>query len=108
VRYRHGEAASTPPVERVVELRPEALAAVPAELRAELRDALIALNAERIAGILERVTERDAALGAMLASRASRFAYTEILVAIEAGSASGQSATMGSKISNVVPLPNSL
>ena len=57
VRYRRGEAAPTSPVGHVIELRPEALAALPGDLRAELREALLALNAERTAGIIERVTE---------------------------------------------------
>jgi signal transduction histidine kinase/CheY-like chemotaxis protein len=80
LRYRRGDA---PPAGRAVELRPEDLATLPEHLRTELRAAVIDLNAERIAGVIERITERDAALGSMFASCASRLAYTAILGALE-------------------------
>jgi hypothetical protein len=70
-----------------VVLRPEELATLPEELRAELKDAVITLNMERIARVIERVRERDAALGAALATYAERFAYTAILHVILGGKA---------------------
>jgi hypothetical protein len=61
----------------------EELAALPAELRAELREALIELEAERIAGTIESVAKRDAALGEALGHRADQLAYTAMLNAVE-------------------------
>ncbi|HUK18825.1 MAG TPA: two-component regulator propeller domain-containing protein [Bryobacteraceae bacterium] len=87
VRYRQGEAA---PVEPAAALQPEALEALPAELLRELRDALVALHAERIAEIIARVSERDSILGSALARFANRFAYTAIFEAIEACRANGE------------------
>jgi hypothetical protein len=60
------------------------LAALPEKLRAELRDAIITLNVEHIAEVIERVGKADAAAGAVLARCAERFAYTAILRAIDA------------------------
>jgi hypothetical protein len=78
----HGESS--------VVLRPEELATLPEELRTVLRDAVLTLNAERIATVIER----DAALGTALARCTERFAYTAILHAIEGRKAKpgGQSA----------------
>jgi hypothetical protein len=61
------------------------LGALPEELRIELRDALITLDAGRIALVIGRVSEQDSALGSVLARRANRFAYTAIFEALEAG-----------------------
>jgi signal transduction histidine kinase/ligand-binding sensor domain-containing protein/DNA-binding NarL/FixJ family response regulator len=71
----------------------EAIATLPAELRAELRDALVALRVDRIAEMIDRVRERDSALGAALARCADRLAYTAIFQALEGGRAksSGES-----------------
>lgn len=63
-------------------LQPEALAALPAELRADFEDALISLDSKRIAEVIDAISVRDAALGGLLARRAARFAYTSILDAI--------------------------
>ena len=71
----------------------EAIATLPAELRAELRDALVALRVDRIAEMIDRVRERDSVLGAALARCADRLAYTAIFQALEGGQAksSGES-----------------
>jgi hypothetical protein len=66
-------------------LRPEALAALPQELRRELTDALVCLDAARIGGIIRRVSELDPALGDALAHHAGQFGYTTILQALQAG-----------------------
>jgi PAS domain S-box-containing protein len=66
------------------ELRPEALAALPSGLRAELMDALICLDVERISEIVQRVSERDSALGSVLAQHAGGLAYTFILKSLRA------------------------
>jgi CheY-like chemotaxis protein len=80
VRYRCTEPARAAPEARAESKR---LAALPEELRTELRHAVIALNVERIAGVIGRVSERDPVLGAVLARCAERFAYTAILKAVE-------------------------
>jgi signal transduction histidine kinase/ligand-binding sensor domain-containing protein/CheY-like chemotaxis protein len=61
----------------------EALMALSDELRSELSNALISLDRERIAGVIQRVSEQDASLGAMLANYADRLAYSKILKAIQ-------------------------
>jgi CheY-like chemotaxis protein len=79
VRYRPQDAVSTTFIAPPGTLRPEALATLPAELRTELTNAVLALNLNRIDAAIKRVSETDAELGAALASRASRFAFTQIL-----------------------------
>jgi signal transduction histidine kinase/CheY-like chemotaxis protein len=83
VRYRRTNTAPPSFGEPTTELRPEGLAALPEELRAGLREALLALDVPRIAAIIESVAERDAELGAVLAHRAGRYAYTGIFNAID-------------------------
>jgi signal transduction histidine kinase/DNA-binding NarL/FixJ family response regulator len=85
VRYVCAEGASLPAPQAAAALRPEALAALPEELREELANALIALDAERIAGLIRGISEGDPALGGTLALLAGRFAYTPILKALQAG-----------------------
>ena len=82
VRYLYGE-ASRSPADPVVPLRPEALAMLPPQLRKDLGDALIRLDPGPIAEVIDRVSEQDAQLGAVLARWAKRFAYTEMLNALE-------------------------
>jgi signal transduction histidine kinase/CheY-like chemotaxis protein len=65
--------------EPVAELRPEDLAALPQELRAGLREALLALDVERISAAIGRVSQENAPLGSALARCASRYAYTAML-----------------------------
>jgi CheY-like chemotaxis protein/anti-sigma regulatory factor (Ser/Thr protein kinase) len=80
VRYRLSKAA--PAEKSSAVLSPEDLAPLPEELRAELRDAVITLNVERIARVIECVRRQDAAVGALLARYSERYAYTAILYAI--------------------------
>jgi CheY-like chemotaxis protein len=61
-----------------------ALAALPPALRTELADALVSLDAERIAGVIRRVSESDPALGGALEHHADQFQYTGILQALQA------------------------
>jgi signal transduction histidine kinase/ligand-binding sensor domain-containing protein/CheY-like chemotaxis protein len=79
VRYTYQEA---PAEGRVGALRPEALEALPKELRLELVDALILLDIDRITELIGRISEHDAALGVGLAGFAERFEYTPILNAL--------------------------
>ena len=69
----------------VNELYREALARLPALLRAELADALVGLDVTRIAALTHRVAELDSALGGVLEHCASRFQYTLILQALRPG-----------------------
>jgi CheY-like chemotaxis protein len=84
-RFHVTEATPASNAEPAPSLRPEALAALPPELRAELRHAMICLEAERVQVIIGRVSERDAALGSALSYYADRLAYTPILRALETG-----------------------
>jgi CheY-like chemotaxis protein len=83
VRYRCTAAAGPLNGNIAAPLRPEALAALPEDLRTELREAVIALHRERIAGIIGRVRELDSALGVRLADYADRLEFTAIFEAIE-------------------------
>jgi hypothetical protein len=87
VRYVYAGDAP-PPAVAPAALRPEALAALPEEMREELANSLMALDAERIAGIIRGISETDAALGAVLAQFAERLAYTPVLRALRAGTGS--------------------
>jgi CheY-like chemotaxis protein len=87
VQYQRGEAAPAATRSRAV-LQAERLAALPEQLRVELRGAVIALNVERIAAVISQVSERDPVLGSGLARCAERFAYTAIFHALEACTAS--------------------
>jgi CheY-like chemotaxis protein len=82
IRYRRAEAESPPPGVQGSALSPAAIAALPTELRLDLRDAVATLDDERISRIIERVGEYDAALGAAMSQYAARFAYTAILNAV--------------------------
>ncbi len=65
-------------------LRPEALAALPESLRAELTDAVVTLDANQISGVIERISRVDAALGAALGYYADRFSLTTVWEALKA------------------------
>jgi hypothetical protein len=61
------------------------LAALPKDLRGHLKEAVISLDVRRIAAMIDRVAERDASLGNVLAGCAEGFAYTAILNALDDG-----------------------
>ena len=82
VRYRPMEMASNGAGQSAV-VRPEALAALPRELRQQLANAVISLNRERIMSIIDAVAERDQDLGAALRQLGNQFAYTALFNAIE-------------------------
>jgi CheY-like chemotaxis protein len=83
LRYVYSDGSPAPAMESVSSLRPEDLAALPEDLCEELANALIALNVERITTLINRVSERDNAMGGVLTRYADRFAYTEILDALD-------------------------
>jgi len=88
VRYRLAKEQQVPAGKTAV-LRPEHLGALPKELRTELIDALAHLNITRVTDVINRVRERDMDLGSMLAERAARLQYSEILDAIATSNEDG-------------------
>jgi signal transduction histidine kinase/ligand-binding sensor domain-containing protein/ActR/RegA family two-component response regulator len=82
VRYRY----TAPPAsleKPCATLRTEALAALPPELIADLRSALVSLDRKRISETIGPIRERDSDLGSALAHCADRLAFTAIFQAIE-------------------------
>jgi signal transduction histidine kinase/DNA-binding NarL/FixJ family response regulator len=79
--YEESTVAATAPT---VALRPEALVALPQELRRDLTDALVSLDVARIGETIRRVSELDTALGDTLAQHAGQLGYTAILQALQA------------------------
>jgi signal transduction histidine kinase/DNA-binding NarL/FixJ family response regulator len=80
VRYAYQEPATE---KTTSALGQEALAGLPVELRKELADALISLDIERIAGVIGRISEQNAALGSTLSQYGERYAYSSILEALK-------------------------
>jgi hypothetical protein len=62
--------------------REEALAVLPEEFRTELADALISLDIDRVNRAVNRIAERDAALGRALVPYCHQYAYSSILRAL--------------------------
>ncbi len=84
VTWRSDEAGKRKPWEQTpAGLRPEALAALPEDLRTELTDAVVTLDASQIAAVIERISEVDAALGSSLAYYADRFSLTMVWEALK-------------------------
>ncbi len=86
VRFNETE-SPRPPVDQQtkrMQLRPKHLTRLPADLRVELREALLTLNAKRISQVIDRIYERDSNAGRLLRSYADRLAYSAILSAINA------------------------
>jgi signal transduction histidine kinase/DNA-binding NarL/FixJ family response regulator len=92
VRYRRSEAQPYARRESPPPLRPEALEALPEELRGELREALAVLDLERIARVIRRVSERDSVLGCALSYAAGRLEFTAIYRALETSEEPGPNA----------------
>jgi signal transduction histidine kinase/ligand-binding sensor domain-containing protein/CheY-like chemotaxis protein len=82
IRYARAEEAPVIPGAQPATLSPHAIAALPAALRAELREAMYSLHPEQISRTIEKVAKHDAVLGALLARLAASLAYTRILTAI--------------------------
>ena len=80
VRYTH-EGAATEKIAGA--LGHEELVSLPAELRKELADAVISLDIERVAGVIRRISEQNAALGSRLSQYADRYAYSAILQVLQ-------------------------
>ncbi|MBV8549810.1 MAG: response regulator [Acidobacteriaceae bacterium] len=79
VRYTY-QTASTQKTAGALGL--EALAGLPMELRKELADAVITLDIERVAVVIDRISGQNGALGRTLSQYAERYAYSSILQAL--------------------------
>jgi signal transduction histidine kinase/DNA-binding response OmpR family regulator len=82
VRYVVSEGSARPDNGRAGELTAEDLAALPDELRTELRDALITLNPAPISTAIERISRENRALGLILARYANGYSYSRIFDAL--------------------------
>ncbi len=85
VPYRAGESALIPSAGLSGNLPPASLRALPDGLRAELKDAILALNTDRIAAAIQRISALDPVLGSALTRAAGQFSFTAIFNAIEPG-----------------------
>jgi CheY-like chemotaxis protein len=83
LRYRYRE--TLPPLGDYPggALRPEALKALPSDLRTQLSDALVRLEPDPIAEAIHRVAEHNSQLGRILTVYSERLAYAQILDALE-------------------------
>jgi signal transduction histidine kinase/DNA-binding response OmpR family regulator len=84
LRYTRKQAATAARGEVAAELRSADLAALNADVRRELREALMTLEPQRISGVIKRISDDNRALGSTLANYARAYAYTPILKAIDA------------------------
>ena len=69
---------------RSAELTPAMLSELPFSMREQLKDALVNLDSDRIASIIEQISENDNTLGRTLTSLADYFDYPRILAALNA------------------------
>uniref|UniRef100_Q023Q1 histidine kinase n=1 Tax=Solibacter usitatus (strain Ellin6076) TaxID=234267 RepID=Q023Q1_SOLUE len=83
LRYRYRETLPPSAGDTGVPLLPEALKALPSDLRSVLSDALVRLEPDPIAEAIHRVTEHDSQLGRILTHYSERLAYAQILDALE-------------------------
>jgi signal transduction histidine kinase/ligand-binding sensor domain-containing protein/CheY-like chemotaxis protein len=84
VRYEYGE---TKTEETIGAFGLDGLAALPEELRQELRKAVISLNIERITGVIAQISEQDTLLGHTLSQYSEKYAYSSILQALQSSQA---------------------
>ena len=82
VRYVRSEARPESPGAPEA-LRPEDFAALPADVRKDLADALTSLDREQIETVIQRVSQKDVRLGNILQRHAERLAYTAMLTAVK-------------------------
>ena len=90
IRFVYDETAADEVKKPLTALRLATLAALPQELRRELNDALVSLDAVRVAELIRRIAGLNPALGEVLAHHADRLAYTAILHALNTSSSNGK------------------
>ncbi len=83
--YEETPGAEATPEAPGLTLRPEQLDALPAELRQDLRQAVIELDTARTQALIEQIVERDAALGRVLNTLATRLDYPSLLKWLDQG-----------------------
>lgn len=83
-RALEAESPLPPAVREKANLSREDMAALPYELRAELRESVLALDVQRISATIERVAKHNAALGENLKLLARQYAFTVMFEAVEA------------------------
>jgi TRAP-type mannitol/chloroaromatic compound transport system substrate-binding protein len=87
VRYRYADPLPRPDPARSPHLTatPEALAALPEELRAMLEQAVLTTNPDAIEQAISHVHSHDVTLAQALMTLAEEFAYAHILALLQAG-----------------------
>ncbi|BDI28401.1 histidine kinase [Capsulimonas corticalis] len=83
VQYKYEEIATEPAGHGLLSV--DAIAALPAELKEELKDAILALDTRQISAIIQQISERNPAVGKTLSEHAEAFAYTSMLQALQDG-----------------------
>jgi CheY-like chemotaxis protein len=81
--YEEAPRPASPPAAPVPALNPEQLTALPAQLRQELRQAVIELDTARTQSLIEQITAQDAALGRALDTLAKQLDYKRLLKLLE-------------------------
>jgi CheY-like chemotaxis protein len=100
VRYHQHPVAETGTVEEAGLLRPAALAKLPGQLRRELMDAVLSLDARQLGSVIDRVRELDEPLASSLRWFVDRLNNTAILNAIELSEKEAESEGAEGKIKN--------
>jgi signal transduction histidine kinase/CheY-like chemotaxis protein len=83
LRYQFAQEPTSAPTQLSNRTRTESLAAVPEELRKELADAVVSLNHQRVAAVIVKVADADAALAEVLRGMNDQSSYTAMLRLIE-------------------------
>jgi CheY-like chemotaxis protein len=83
LRYRYGRESEEVAAQPNVELRPEQLAALPADLRSELHAAARRLNRRRALEITQRIGKVDPAVGELLGKLADNLDFGRLLALLE-------------------------
>jgi len=82
-----GEGKQASPTRPKAAIRPEQWGALPAELLAQLRQAVVEADTTRTLELIERVRERDAAIGGFLNDLARKLDYPQLLNVLESDNA---------------------
>ncbi|MEO8596031.1 MAG: ATP-binding protein [Candidatus Solibacter sp.] len=82
-RYQVSETTSKAESQGTGALRAEDLSTLPAEMRHELREAIVALNRERISAAIGRISEVNEGLGLILTRHAESYRYSRIFDVIK-------------------------
>ena len=76
VRYIYADAAHPVASDGAVTLRAEDVATLPQDLRDELENAIVSLDPQRIAVVVDRVSDRNALLGRVLGRLTADLTYS--------------------------------